>query len=64
MLKEEALKYKGKKVYVRTIDPEIETALLKLVDYLQVNGFFFYTLSERNEGSNRYVDVNISIKLA
>jgi hypothetical protein len=54
----------GKKHYLRILNIEEEKKLTALVDYLQKEGFHFYKLSERNEGSNRYVDVNISIKLS
>ena len=54
----------GKKHYLRTLNEDEEKKLTTLVDYLQKEGFHFYTLSERIEGSNRYVDVAISVKLS
>jgi hypothetical protein len=44
--------------------PDVEQTLLKLKRFLAENGLGFYTLAERYEGKQKYVDIEISVKLS
>lgn len=57
-------KNNGRKTYLREVNPEAEALFEKMIDFLHANNLFFYTLVERSEGSSRYVDVHVSIKLS
>lgn len=57
-------KTNGRKTYLRQIDREQEKNLEELIDFLKSKNLAFYTLSERNEGAQMYIDVSISIKLS
>ncbi len=54
----------GRKTYLRKIDPEQEKHLDDLIEFLTSRNLMFYSLTERNEGSQKYIDVMISIKLS
>ena len=45
-------------------NPEVEQTLLKLKRFLAEHGLGFYALSERYEGKQKYIDINISVKLS
>ena len=52
------------KIYFQNIKPEEERKLEAFLAFLRQNNLYFYTLTERNEGDSKYVDINVSIKLS
>lgn len=49
--------------YLRIADKEAETRLDKLLHFLEQNGFGFYEMGERTEGSQKYVKIVVDIKM-
>ena len=62
----------GEYHYFKDIDAIAEAKLLKLLNFLDENELYFYTMEEEklpkmgevNQGKQRYVQVTISIKLS
>jgi hypothetical protein len=50
--------------YIHLPNKEAEESVGKLVDLLRATGFTFYTIAERSEGSKKFVDVKVSVKVS
>lgn len=50
--------------YIHIPDKEAEESVGKLVELVRAKGFTFYTIAERSEGSKKFVDVKISVKVS
>ena len=58
-----------RKHYLKNIDPIAEKQLELVLDFFKKENLAFYNITgplinERSEGSQRYIDVNVSIKLS
>ncbi len=50
--------------YIHIPDKEAEERVDRLIEFLRVTGFSFYTIAERLEGSKKFVEVMVSVKVS
>lgn len=50
--------------FIHIPNREEEERIGKLIEWLRATGFTFYTIAERSEGSKKYVDVMVSVKVS